>query len=83
MVLLDENYMLYYIYLFPVGIGLTLLAVIWGFASVPTAFLSLFLAAVVYQDFSRPPLYAYVLTYLIIAGYRISRIIMDWYKQLR
>lgn len=77
MVLFDENLMLLYVYLFPIGFGLTLLAVIWGFASVPTAFLSLFLIAVVLEDFSRLSLYAYIVTYVIIVGYQLSRILMN------
>lgn len=77
MFLFDENLMLLYVYLFPIGFGLTLLAVIWGFASVPTAFLSLFLIAAVLEDFSRLSLYAYILTYTIIVGYRLSRFLLN------
>ena len=77
MVLFDENLTLLYVYLFPIGFGLTLLAVIWGFASVPTAFLSLFLIAAVLGDFSRLSLYAYIITYAIIVGYRLSLFLLN------
>ena len=81
MVLVDENFMLFYVYLFPIGIGLTLLAVIWGFASVPTTILSLLLVGVVVEDFSGPLLLAYVLAYLLIVGYRVYRLVEDRYTQ--
>ena len=71
MVLIDENYMLYYVFLFPAAVGLTLLAVIWGFTSMPTAILSLILIGVVVTDFKNPMLAAYVILCLVIVGYRI------------
>ena len=77
MVLIDENYMLYYVFFFPAAIGLTLLTIIWGFISIPTAILSLLLIGVVVEDFENPMLTAYVIWCLIMVGYRISRLVMD------
>ena len=82
MVLFDENYRFAYAYLFPVAISLIGLAVILGFASVPTAILSLFLIAVVLEEFSGLSLYAYILTYMIIVGYRLSRILINRHTQV-
>ena len=72
MVLIDENYMLYYVFLFPAAIALTLITIIWGFTSIPTAILSLLLIAVVIGDFKNPELAAYLIGCLVIVGYRIS-----------
>ena len=75
MVLIDENYMLYFVFLFPATFGLTFLAVIWGLFSVPTAVLSLLLVGVVLEDFSGPMLHAYVLAWFIIVGYHVFRVL--------
>ncbi len=77
MVLIDENFMLFYVFFFPVAIGLTILAIIWGFTSIPTAILSLLLIGVVVEDFKNPMLTAYVIWCLVIVGYRIYRFIID------
>ena len=75
MVLIDENYMLYYVFYFPAAIVLTFLTVIWGLFSVPTAVLSLLLVGVVLEDFSGPMLHAYILAWFIIVGYRVFRVL--------
>ena len=72
MVLIDKNYMLYWVFYYPVSIPLTLITIIWGFTSIPTATLSLLLIAVVIGDFKNPELAAYLIGCLVIIGYRIS-----------
>ncbi len=69
--------MLYYVFLFPVAIGATLLTIILGFTSIPTAFLSLLLIGVVLVgDFKNPELGAYVLCCMAIIGFRASRAVI-------
>lgn len=75
MVLIDENYILFYVFYFPAAIALTFLTVIWGLFSVPTAILSLLLVGVVLEDFSGPVLHAYVLAWFIIVGYHVFRVL--------
>jgi hypothetical protein len=80
MVLIDENYMLYYVFYFPAAIVLTFLTVIWGLFSVPTAVLSLLLVGVVLENFSGPMLHAYVLAWFIIVGYHVFRVLAKLLK---
>ena len=77
MVLMDENYLLYYVFYFPAAITLTLLTIVWGIASIPTAYLSLLLVAVLVKDFENPLLAAYVVCCIAIIGYRIFRSVLD------
>ncbi len=77
LVSIDYRYMLYVAYLFPVTIPAALIAIITGFVSIPTAILSLCLIGIFFEALDGPMVNAYVLSWFIIVGYQIVRILIS------
>ena len=77
LVSIDYRYWLTVVYLFPVTLPAALIAIITGFVSIPTAILSLCLIGIFLAELHGSMVIAYVLSWFIIVGYQIVRILIS------
>ncbi len=77
LVSIDYRYWMTVVYLYPVTLPAALIAFITGFVSIPTAILSLCLIGIFLAELHGSMVIAYILSWFIIVGYEIVRILIS------